>query len=119
MSRFLLQPSRLLQTRLVDDKNQEAIDLTFDQLVKKLVPNKDVNEAIKLGRLKPGSFVGLVHSARFPEKVVIFVLHNEDRTGELSYVLKRDPSFETRLIQAWRVAECSYDRKVTEFSVAS
>lgn len=104
----------MLQTRLVDDKTSEPLELTFDQLVKKLVPNLDVNEAIKLGHLKPGSFVGLVQGSRTPERVVIFVLHNEDQTGELGFVLKRDPTFETRLIQAWRVIECGYDRKVTE-----
>ena len=114
MSRFLLQPARLLQTRLVAIKKEAKVELTFDELVRKLTPIKDPQEGIKLGRLKPGSFVGLVKSSRIPGKQVIFVLHNHDNSGNLEFVLKADPSFAGRLLCAYRVDAAEFDARITE-----
>lgn len=114
MSRFVLQPARILQTRFAASKTEPAEEVTFDELVKKLTPAKDPMEGIKLGRLKPGCFVGLVKSQRTPNKLVIFVLHNLDNSGDIEFILKADPSFEGRLVCAYRVDVAEFDARVTE-----
>jgi len=114
VSKFILKPARLLQTRLVTSKTGEAIELEFPELLAKFVPVPDRMEGMKLVGLRHGMFIGLTNSARTPGKKVVFVLYNENGTGNVDFVLKNDPSFEMRLIEAYRVEEATYDGVISE-----
>lgn len=114
MSKFVLRPARILQTRLVLCKGEPAQEYTFEQLVEKFLPTKDPREGVKLGRLRRGAFVGLTRSSVTPTRLVVFVLHNEDNSGNIDFVLKNDPTFESRFICAYRVDEAEFDAKFIE-----
>ena len=109
-----MKPARLLQTRLVTSKTGDAIELEFPQLLAKLIPHPDRMEAVKLVGLRRGAFIGLTRSAKVPGKQVVFVLYNANGSGNVDFVLKNDPSFEQRLIEAYRVEEAVYDGVITE-----
>lgn len=113
MSRFVLKPCRVLQTHLSPTK-AEPESLTFEEVFAKFVPAGDSRQALNLRFLKPGAFIGLVKSSSQPNKIVNFILHNLDNSGNIDFVLKSDPSFESRLICAYRVDEAQFDSKITE-----
>lgn len=113
VSKFVLKPARLLQTRLVPSKDEKAIELSFPELVTYFA-RADRGEGMKLCGLRQGMYVGLTNSAKMPGRKIIFVLYNENRTGNVDFVLKNDPSFSTRLLEAYRVEEASYDGVITE-----
>lgn len=115
MSKFVLKPARLLQTRLVTSKTDPEFEVDFKQLVKKLVPSDaPVYERTKVLNLRHGMFVGKARSLRRPGHATMFVLFNVDRSGDIEFVLKKDPSFEQRLLEAYFVETAQYDAKVTE-----
>jgi hypothetical protein len=114
VSKFILKPARLLQTRLVTSKTGEPVELDFRQLLAKFLSYPDRMDAMKLMGLRHGAFIGLTKSARTPGKQVVFVLYNENRTGNVDFVLKSDPSFAIRLVEAYRVEAAVYDGVITE-----
>ena len=114
MSKFVLKPARLLQTRLVTSKTDPEFSLDFKAMVKRFVPPNAAFERTKLLNLKHGMFIGLSRSQRRPGEKCIFVLANLDRGGDIAFVLRKDPSFENRLIEAYFVESAEYDAKVTE-----
>lgn len=117
MSKFVLKPARLLQTKLVTSKTDPEFEVDFKQLLKRLVPaGAPSYERTKLLNLHHGMFVGISRSIRRPGEKTIFVLFNVDRSGDIEFVLKKDPSFEQRLVEAYFVESALYDAKVSETS---
>jgi hypothetical protein len=119
VSKFVLKPARLLQTRLVVSKNEPEIEVDFKGLQKLLLPpNSPPFEKAKVLNLHHGMFIGHSQSAKRPGQKVIFTLFNIDRSGNIEFVLKKDPSFETRLLKAYFVEKAEYDAKISESSKA-
>jgi hypothetical protein len=114
MSKFILKPAHLLQTKLVLSKNEPEIELDFKELVKRFVPDTLPQEKMKLLNLRHGMFIGKSHSQKRQGGKCIFVLFNVDREGSIDFVLKKDPTFEARLLEAYFVESAKYDAKVTE-----
>jgi hypothetical protein len=114
VSHFVLKPARLLQTRLVTSKTDPAFELDFKQLVQRFVSPNAINERLKLLNLRHGMFLGLSRSKLRPGGKCIFVLFNIDRGGNIDFVLKRDPSFEQRLLESYFVESAEYDAKLSE-----
>lgn len=113
MSRFVLQPARILLTRLAPDPSKEVEEKTFEQMFVELA-QKNRLEGAKLGLLKQGSYVGTCWSARSPGTKIVFVLLTAGGNGNIDFVLKADPSFPQRLISVYRVESAEYDAKVSE-----
>lgn len=113
MAKFVLKPARILQTRLVTSKTDEAFELDFIQLLLKLKPETE-REKLLLANLRKGGFIGKTQNPRDPKAKNIFWLFNQDRTGNIDYVLKKDPSFPFRVLEAYRVEEAVYDVKISE-----
>jgi hypothetical protein len=63
--------------------------------------------------IKPGCFIGLIRTP-ITNRVVLFILSNPDGSGNVDFVMKKDPSFQDRLICAYKVIEAVFDSKVTE-----
>jgi hypothetical protein len=114
VSKFVLKPARLLQTKLVTSKTDPEFELDFKQLLRRFVPLNAPQERFKLLNLRHGMFVGLSKSQKRPGGKCIFVLSNIDRSGNIDFVLKRDPSFEIRLLEAYFVESSEYDGKLSE-----
>ena len=88
--------------------------MDFEGLCRKFAPQGEKEELFKLARLSRGMFIGRTKSVRFPGREVIFTLWTPNRVGEIGFVLKNDPSFETRMIEAYRVEDATYDGVITE-----
>ncbi len=114
MSRFVLRPARILQTRLSPLKDEPAEEYTLEELVRKFVRPGDMTEARKLGLLKRNTFVGLVSGRNNTKKEFVFILRMPSGKGDIEEILKLDPSFATRLICAYKVEEAQFDAKLEE-----
>lgn len=112
MSKFVLKPARVLQTRLSPLKEEPAEEYTLEELVRKFIPRKE--EGVKLSHLKKGCFFGLVKGRLSPENVFVFILHHASGKGDLEAVLKADPTFTSRLLCAYKVEEAVFDTKFIE-----
>lgn len=115
VSLFIVKPARVLQTRFVTSKTGPDEQYSFKELLARFLPTGvSKSEASKLLGLRAGMFIGKVRSAKTPGKEVQFVLYNQDGSGNIDFVLKNDPSFESRLIEAYRVEHAEYDVTLTE-----
>ncbi len=114
MSKFVLKPAHLLQTRLVVSRAEPEFELDFKGLVKKFLTDKAPQERFKLVGLKHGMFIGHSASRKRPGEKCIFVLFNVDRGGNIDFVMKKDPTFPSRLIDAYFVESAEYDAKLSE-----
>lgn len=114
MAKFLLRPCKVRGGHIVDSKD-EAVEMDWDALCKKLAPSKDRQALMNLRTLQIGAFVGLSTNTRL-RRVGNFVLLNQDRSGNLRWILKKDPEFERRVLEVYRVEDVRWDSKVVESS---
>lgn len=110
----MLQPTRLLQTRLTVDSQRPAESYEFSELIEKFVPDRNPIECAKLGLLKPNSYVGLANSVRSPGRQFVFLLLPGTGPGDLGQVLQRDPSFGERILCSYKVERTGYEGSVWE-----
>jgi len=104
VARFVLQPCKLRQDRLVPKKNASPIELTWRELCEKLAPSRDVRALKGLYWLQPGSYVGLLrHPRNQKSPPVNFVFVGQGRTGVVSGLMAGDPTFVHRLLEVYRV----------------
>lgn len=111
MASFKIQPCKLRAGWLVPTKDPPLV-LNWRELCARLAPSRDLRALQTLQLVQLGSYVGLVigpNGAR-----TNFVLTNTDRSGNLGVVLTRDPSFESRLVEVYRVEAVKWDARVTE-----
>lgn len=115
MSFFVLKPARLIQNTFDVTPDQAALELDFRGVCRMLVSQSmSLVERQKLLHLRPRAYVGRAKSKQSPGEIFIFVLYNWDRTGNIDYILAKDPSFAERIIDVFRVEEAQYDSKVAE-----
>jgi len=104
MSRFVLQPCRLREDRLVPEKGSEPITMTWRELAGKLAPSNRFEALKTLQHVQNGAFVGLLDRGEgLPPSNFCFVA--QDRSGNISEVIRRSPAFAKRLIEVYRVLE--------------
>ena len=117
MARYLLQPCKLREDRIVPIKNVGPVEFTWKELVERLAPSRTDKALKSLYFLQPGSFVGLLkhpHPRKREREVVNFVYVGQGRTGIISGPLARDPSFASRVIEVYRVERADRGMKVSE-----
>jgi len=68
-----------------------------------------------LRSLQPGAYVGTLKDRQNPKLLRNFVIMNQDRSSRLAWVLKKDPEFEERLVDVYRVDEVKWESVVQEF----
>ena len=110
MARFILQPYKIRADNFVPLKDGDDQELTWDELAERLAPAGTVEGLMTLRRLEPGAFVGL---ARHPAngQVGNFLLLNQDRSGRITWLLKKDPTFPERLVEVFRVKVAEWDHQ--------
>jgi len=117
MAKFFLQPCRLREDKLVPTK-EPKVEFKWLDLVSRLAPSKSKNAQMVLRRMERGCFIGLVLNEQTKE-AVNFLLLNPDRSGSVKALLRKDPSFERRLIEVFRVEDFAWDAKMEELGSAS
>jgi hypothetical protein len=116
MSRFVLKPCRLRDGKLVPEKESESITMTWRELVSKLAPSNRVEALKTLQYLQRGAFVGLLdRGGNMPPSNFCFVA--QDRSGNISEVIRRNPSFSRKLKEVYQVVELERDSGMMESGI--
>jgi hypothetical protein len=110
VARIVLQPCRILWKTFVPAEGPKQ-EFDLPALVKKLAPENDPGALGKLRAIQIGSFIGLSQTGK---GMLNFVLLNHDRSGSFEWIDKKDPTFEDRVREVYRVEEVTWDGKITE-----
>ena len=114
MARFVLMPCKLREDRLVPIKDAEVEEVTWRELVAKLAPSASIKALRTLYYIQRGAYLGLLKHPRNAEKEVNFCFVAQDRSGSVSEVLRRDPSFGRRLTTVYQVVEADRGAQLFE-----
>lgn len=116
MARFVLQPCRLREGKLVPEKDSETLTMNWRELVSKLAPSNRVEALKTLQYLQRGAYVGLLEQdGNRPPSNFCFVA--QDRSGNVGEVLRRNPSFSRRLKEVYQVVELERDSGMMESGI--
>jgi hypothetical protein len=114
MARFVLQPCKLREDRLVPIKGAENEEVTWRELVVKLAPSADIKALRTLYYIQQGAFIGLLQHPKNPNKEVNFCFVAQDRSGSVAAILRRDPSFAKRLTKVYSVISADRGAQLAE-----
>jgi len=115
LSRFVLQPCHLREGKFAPVKGSEPVVFDWASLVKALAPSQELAALRTLRSMQPGAYVGTTKDPVNKGKIRNFLLLNQDRSARLNWILKKDPSFETRLVDVFRVDDVKWESTMTEF----
>lgn len=112
MARYVLKPCKLREECLVPSK-EPAIEFDWTSLKSELAPSNNPVGIRNLRVLQVQAFVGLL---AHPKTGVLtnFVLINQDRSGDLTRIMKQDPNFSARLRKVYRVETVQLDARLVE-----
>jgi hypothetical protein len=106
---FTLHPAKMLDGYgFTIDKSKEPFQVSHRQLMDRFFRRDDPQSRVKFSHLKAGSFLGLSKTG------TTFILSNSDRTGNLSFVLKKDRSFPDRIVEVYKVISCGLVSQIME-----
>ena len=112
MARFILTPCHIREDRVVP--SDEAVELDWPKLAALLAPSRSHQALMTLRRLKVDTYVGLVKQ---PDGgTTNFMFQSPDHTNDIAWLLKKDPTFPTKLDVIYRVELAQLDAKIEEFS---
>lgn len=114
MAKFVLQPCKLRQDRFVPIKDAECEEFTWKELALKLAPTTTPSALRTLQYIQAGAFIGLLKHPLNASQEVNFCFVAQSRTGYLTEVLRRDPTFESRLVTVYRVVEADKGAQLVE-----
>ena len=117
MATFKLTRCKFRDGWLVPKKGELQVEVDWNGLVSILAPSKsyDALKTLRVG-VAPNAYVGLV---RQPTGAVTnFAIRNVDLSGDVRVISKRDPTFQTRLVDAYRVDYAQWDASVQETAQA-
>lgn len=114
MAEFVLRPFRHRAGKLAPDRRKEAITLTQEELYARfgLSPH-NMLDRVRVQNMRPGGFVG-ISIGKVSKKPVCFVLDNADHSPSYAWILAKDPSFEDRIQEVFRIEKALWDAKVEE-----
>lgn len=92
--------------------------MAWAELAAKFAPGSDAKAKLALRAIRLGAFVGLAQGSDPSKPPHNFVLFNPDRSAKFEWVVKRDPSFGTRLLEVYRVDSVVWEDAVKELVVS-
>jgi hypothetical protein len=114
VAKFVLHPHKLRADKFVPVKDAEELTLDWPKLKALLAPSGEFPALRNLRNMQVSGFVGTMKDANVPGKVNNFFFLNVDRSANVAWLLKRDPTFEKRLLSAYWVREAAWDSKMEE-----
>lgn len=118
MAKVVLQPCRFRAGKFSPDLDQPAFEMSFQEIIQKFnLDIKDKTARAKIQTLQPRAYIGLSHGS-VTGKVVCFVILNSNRGSSYDWISKKDPLFESRIVEVYRVESVVKDGKLEEASVA-
>lgn len=118
MARFVLQPCKLRDERLVPVKGEPPITLNWRELCERLAPSREQKALQVLQLVQVNSYVGTTKNPHGTGKPANFVLMNPDRSGNLAKIMSKDATFAHRLLSVYRVDDVEWDARVTELGAS-
>lgn len=113
MASFLLTPCKIREGWLVPKKDAEPLSLSWPALCALLAPSGTLLAKANLRKAAaPSAYALLVRQSSGVVSNVL--LRNPDMSGDIRGVLARDPSFESRVVGAFRFDSVSWDAGVVE-----
>ena len=112
MARFLLQPCKVREDRVVPTA-EPPLELDGRQLIEKLAPAKIPEELRRLRAARLGSFVGRCKGSR-TGRDVLFTVWNPDRSNRIGWLLKTDAAFPERVLEIYKLVELDWGSRFVE-----
>ena len=114
MAKFVMLPCKVREDRIVPQKGAAPVEMTGLQVIERfLLDVRQPADLYAFRSLAPESFIGLATSA-LNGRPVRFYIRNTDLSGDISWVLKRSPTFADRLLEVWKIDQAEWDSKVLE-----
>jgi hypothetical protein len=111
VGKIVLQKCKIRAETLVVDRKQLLETMEWAAFQEKFAPDLGRESLLKLQNVRLGAFVGL---SQVRDNVVNFILINPDLSGDISWILKKDPSFEGRIVEVYRVELVEWDGVIAE-----
>ena len=109
MTALTLQQYRLRGTRLVPMRDRDPESLEWTELVKRLAPSASAHALLILRHAKIGEFIG-TRTREGKQQSFKVAIPN----GEISAIMRRQPSFGSDLLEVYRVERTQWDASMTE-----
>lgn len=114
MAQFVLQPFRHRQGKFAQDRRKESLKLSAEELFEKFgLSRHDPMDQLRVQAMRVGAFVGIT-VGRVSKKPVCFVLDNADKSASYEWILAKDPTFDDRIQEVYRIDSAVWDAKVEE-----
>jgi hypothetical protein len=111
----VLQPCHLREGKFAPIKGSEPVEFDWAALVRALAPSQELAALKTLRAIRPGAYVGTTKDLVTKDKIRNFLLLNQDRSAKLTWILKKDPQFEARLLEVFRVDVVQWESTIVEF----
>ena len=118
MAKFVLMPCRIQANYIVPaSQEQPPIEVDWKGLVELLAPSKTRQSYRTLRQMRTGGFVGI---SRLPNSTIPmnWVLINQDRSGSIGMVLKKQPDFTKQLLKVYRVEFMQWDDRMVDLGTS-
>lgn len=110
--KVVLQECKVREDRFVPTKEPPK-EFSWGELVEVLAPHKSVDAYKQLSKAETGAYLGLAADRR-TGRLGTFFFKNPDRSGNIGWLLKKDPTVPGRIKRIFRVEEAHFERKLEE-----
>lgn len=114
MAEIVLQPFRHRAGKLAPDRRKEPLVLTPAELFEMFSLNtRDKLDQIRIHHLRAGAYVG-ISLGRTSKQPTCFVFESADGSPSYAWILSKDPGFEDRIQEVYKVEKVLWDGKIEE-----
>ena len=113
MAKFILRPCRVQASFIVPDHEQPTIEVDWAGLCELVAPSKTRQSFQTLRQMRTGGFIGITRPNPSKTTPINFVFHNQNRSGDLRLVLKKNPDFIHQLLRVYQVEFMQWDGSMT------
>jgi hypothetical protein len=112
-SKFVLVPAKLEANRIVPLEGAEKLTLTLKEMFARFAPSGERVAKEKIVGLRPGCYFGLMRDEQDPAKVRNFTVFNPSRDNKVDWLLRKMPSFPTRVVELYEVETAQLDAEIS------
>jgi hypothetical protein len=87
----------------------EAVEVDWKGLCDLVAPSKTIQSFRTLRQMRTGGFVGIFRPSPTKTTPANFVYHHQNRSGDLSLVVKKNPDFIRQILRVYQVELMQWD----------
>lgn len=111
MAKLVLRPAHLRDDRFVVETAEEPVELDWVQAVERLAPSRTPQALNMLRIARRGWFIG---TRKHGKTIRNFVLDAAGKANSIADVIRRQPSFESDLVEVFYVERIEWDAQMQE-----